>query len=149
MPSLRFLTLLTAALSATAHAANTITIVNQCSYAVSIDELRGSSAISTSALAVGATSAAFEYNDSALHLRAYTDSSIDYLAFEALINLNEVYYDFLESVGGSAIGNDFVLTTSSADCPGVDGADVNITPTDENSTYMCAPGTAFTWTLCG
>ncbi|KAK8153986.1 hypothetical protein BKA80DRAFT_284567 [Phyllosticta citrichinensis] len=148
MPSLRFLTLLTAALSATAHAANTVTVINQCSYAVLLDEVRAPS-VSTSTLGAGATSAAFEYNDSELHVRAYTDTNINDVAFEAMIAMNEVHYDVVESVSGSAVGSDFTLTTSSADCPGIDGADANITPTDANTSYMCAPGASFTWTLCG
>ncbi|KAK7555196.1 hypothetical protein IWX49DRAFT_625796 [Phyllosticta citricarpa] len=144
--------LATAALCATAHAANTVTVINKCSYALSLVEDRNAGGgLSTSTLDTGTMSAAIEYNDSPLHVRVYMalGDPNDNLAFEAEVAMNDVFYDVVESVSGSAVGNDFTLSTSSADCPGIDGAEANISPTDGNTSHQCAEGASFTWTLCG
>ncbi|KAK7509401.1 hypothetical protein IWZ03DRAFT_419091 [Phyllosticta citriasiana] len=139
MFSARSLALLTtAALCATAHAANTVTVINKCSYALSLVEDRNAGGgLSTSTLDTGATSAAIEYNDSPLHVRVYMalGDPNNNLAFEAEVAMNDVFYDVVESVSGSAVGNDFTLSTSSAACPGIDGAEANISPTDGNTSH--------------
>lgn len=146
--TLIFLT--TAAFSATAAAVGSSTIINNCANTfdtITVAPL-SPSAGTQSSLASGASTSATHSSDG-YRIKLYKDGNAGAIvAFETTLDTqrNIVYYDVYID-GSSPVGNDFAVTTSDGDCPGIQGGQGNFDPVQPDL-YSCSPDASFTFTLC-